>query len=277
VLLEGNPPRAGEVALGPDTADTFGVDVGDEVTIGAGGRFRVSGLALLPTTPHSSFDQGGWMQPSDLARALPDSDRAALAEEIGLEDTPTADEFREIMFVVGSIVASAQPGVDTSQVVRRVERAVGPDVTVEAASGPADQQNLRNTRPLPLLFAAFAFLLAVGALLHITSTVLRRRRRDLAVLRVLGLTRRQTRACLAWQATTLAAIGLIIGVPLGVVLGRVVWRAVADQTPMVYVPPTAALALLLAVPAALLVANLIAALPGERAARLRPAEVLRTE
>jgi ABC-type lipoprotein release transport system permease subunit len=148
---------------------------------------------------------------------------------------------------------------------------------VERSGFPADQQNLRNTRPLPLLFAAFAFALAVGALLHVTSTVLRRRRRDLAVLRVLGLTRGQTRACLAWQATTLAVIGLVIGVPLGVIVGRVAWRAVADETPMVYVPPTAALALLLAVPAALLVANLIAALPGERAARLHPAEVLRTE
>jgi hypothetical protein len=57
----------------------------------------------------------------------------------------------------------------------------------------------------------------------------------------------------------------------------VAWRAIADETPMVYVPPTAALALLLAVPCALLVANAIAALPGERAARLRPAEVLRAE
>ena len=120
-------------------------------------------------------------------------------------------------------------------------------------------------------------MLAVGALLHVSSTVLRRRRRDLAVLRALGFTRRQSRACLGWQATTLAAIGLLVGVPLGVILGRMVWRAVADQTPMIYVPPTAVLALVVAVPAALVVANLLAALPGHRAAHLRPAEVLRTE
>jgi ABC-type lipoprotein release transport system permease subunit len=107
--------------------------------------------------------------------------------------------------------------------------------------------------------------------------VLRRRRHDLAVLRVLGLTRLQTRACLAWQATTLAVVGLLIGVPLGVVIGRLIWRSVAEQTPMVYVPPTSALALLLALPAALLVANLLVAAPAQRAARLRPAEVLRTE
>jgi ABC-type lipoprotein release transport system permease subunit len=46
---------------------------------------------------------------------------------------------------------------------------------------------------------------------------------------------------------------------------------------MVYVAPMALLALVLIAPAALIVANLLAALPGRRAARLRPAEVLRTE
>ena len=72
-------------------------------------------------------------------------------------------------------------------------------------------------------------------------------------------------------------MGLLVGVPLGVIAGRAVWQAVADQTPMVYVPPTATLALILAVPAALVVANMLAALPGHRAARLRPADVLRAE
>ena len=85
------------------------------------------------------------------------------------------------------------------------------------------------------------------------------------------------RACLAWQATTLAVVGLVVGVPLGVALGRVTWRLVADATPMVYVEPLAVVALLVVAPAALVVANLLAAVPGHRAARLRPAEVLRTE
>jgi hypothetical protein len=52
---------------------------------------------------------------------------------------------------------------------------------------------------------------------------------------------------------------------------------VAEGMPMVYVAPLAVLALLLVVPVALLVANLLAAVPGHRAAHLRPAEVLRTE
>ncbi len=123
----------------------------------------------------------------------------------------------------------------------------------------------------------FLLALAVGALAHVTSSVLRRRRGELAVLGALGFTPRQVRACLAWQATFLAVIGVVVGVPLGILAGRTVWRLVTDATPMVYVEPIAALALVLIVPFALVIANVLAAVPGRRAARLRPAEVLRTE
>ena len=75
----------------------------------------------------------------------------------------------------------------------------------------------------------------------------------------------------------LAVVGLIFGVPLGLALGRSVWRAVADYTPLQYAPPMAVWALALIAPAALLLSNLLAALPGHRAARLRIAHILRAE
>ena len=57
----------------------------------------------------------------------------------------------------------------------------------------------------------------------------------------------------------------------------VVWRAVADYTPIEYVSPTALWTLALVGPAALVLANILAAWPGQRAARLRVAHILRTE
>jgi len=105
----------------------------------------------------------------------------------------------------------------------------------------------------------------------------RRRRVDVAVLRALGMTRWQSRGIVVTQASVLALVGLLFGVPLGVALGRTLWRVVADYTPLQYVPPVAVLALLLVVPCALLVANLLAAWPGRQAARLRIGQVLRTE
>ena len=46
---------------------------------------------------------------------------------------------------------------------------------------------------LPLALSAFLAVLAVGAVGHALSIAVRRRRHELAVLRALGLTRRQSR------------------------------------------------------------------------------------
>ena len=91
------------------------------------------------------------------------------------------------------------------------------------------------------------------------------------------MTRRQARVVVATQASVLAVIGLVFGVPLGLVLGRTIWRVVANDTPVAYHPPLAAWTLLLIGPLALLTANLLAAWPGQRAARLSSARILRAE
>ncbi len=136
---------------------------------------------------------------------------------------------------------------------------------------------LREVQVLPVALGVFLLLLALGAVGHALATAVRRRRVDVAVLRALGMTRGQARGVVVTQASLLAAVGLLFGVPLGVALGRTVWRAVADYTPLQYVPPVALLALLLVAPCALLVANLLAAWPGRQAAGLRIGHVLRAE
>jgi ABC-type antimicrobial peptide transport system permease subunit len=91
------------------------------------------------------------------------------------------------------------------------------------------------------------------------------------------MTRWQSRGVVVTQASVLALVGLVFGVPLGVALGRTVWRVVANYTPLFYVPPVASWALLLVGPLTLLVANLLAAWPGYQAARLRVGHLLRAE
>ena len=130
---------------------------------------------------------------------------------------------------------------------------------------------------LPLALSAFLAVLAVGAVGHALSIAVRRRRHELAVLRALGLTRRQSRLVIGTQATLLAVIGLAFGIPLGVALGRTLWGAAAGIFPLAYYPPWALGALLLIGPLALVAANLLAAWPARRAARLRTAQILRTE
>jgi ABC-type antimicrobial peptide transport system permease subunit len=136
---------------------------------------------------------------------------------------------------------------------------------------------VKDVAVLPLALGGFLALLAIGAVGHALATAVRRRRHELAVLRALGITRLQSRLVVVTQASVLAAIGLVFGVPLGVALGRITWRLVAQNTPLAYHPPVALWALVLIGPLALLAANLLAAWPGQRAARLRSAQILRAE
>jgi ABC-type antimicrobial peptide transport system permease subunit len=132
-------------------------------------------------------------------------------------------------------------------------------------------------KTLPRLLAAFLVLLGVGALGHVLATSARRRRHDFAVLRALGLSRTGSRVVLNAQGTVIGLVGLVLGIPAGIVLGRVAWGLVAESVPLEVVQPVAVLATLILVPAALIVANGLALWPGRRVARLRPAEVLRSE
>ena len=259
-LLEGRGPVApDEIALGPATAKALDVAVGERIGVeGDKGQTRaeVVGITLLPQTAHSSFDQGGWMS----ARRL-----TAIAKndiDLGAEE---------------SIGITVTPGTDVEALGARLGKRLGPNARIEQTSLPQDVVNLENVRSLPRILAIFLAFLGIAAVGHVLVTAVRRRRHDLAILRAIGFRPIQAAACIGWQATIVGVIGLVIGVPLGIVAGRLAWRWVADNTPLLYVGPIAIAAVLLIVPATLLIANVLAALPARRAARIRPATVLRTE
>ena len=106
---------------------------------------------------------------------------------------------------------------------------------------------------------------------------MRARRQELAVLRTLGLTRRQVLEAVGVQALCIAVVGLVIGVPLGVAVGRVAWTELAERrgAAVELVTPILQLAGLGA--AVLALALLVGLLPGFRAARAHPATILRSE
>jgi putative ABC transport system permease protein len=110
---------------------------------------------------------------------------------------------------------------------------------------------------------------------HAVVTTIHRRRGELALLKVLGFTQGQVRATVAWQTTVLATVGLLVGIPLGLVVGRIAWQLVADGLGVTAVIRSPATWLLVVVPLALLVVNLIAVLPARAASRTRPAVALR--
>jgi putative ABC transport system permease protein len=148
---------------------------------------------------------------------------------------------------------------------------------VAGGQRPGDIKNYAAVRDTPLLLAAVLALLAVGTLAHVLLTSVRRRRRDLAVLKTLGLVRSQVLRVVAWEATALAAAALLAGLPLGIVAGRWAWVMFAGSAGVSGLADVPVPLVLLAIPATLALATLIAAVPGWDAARVRPASILRTE
>jgi hypothetical protein len=150
-----------------------------------------------------------------------------------------------------------------------------PGVVLPAVA-PPEVRELQGVNGLPLALALLLTLLAIGTVGHTLVTSVRRRRRDLAILKTIGFVGRQVRATVAWQATAIAVTGLVIGVPLGLAAGRWAWTLFANGfaiEPVAIISPL----LLLTVPAVLALANAVAAVPAQTAAHTQPATVLRAE
>ena len=94
---------------------------------------------------------------------------------------------------------------------------------------------------------------------------------------MLGFVPRQVRWTVAWQATTFVSTALLIGLPVGIAIGRVIWTAFAHQLGTLAEPVTPAVQLILTIPAAVVLSNLIAAAPAVMAGRMKPAPALRAE
>jgi len=253
VVTKGRAPTGtAEVAIAPTIAKAAGLDVGDTavVTGPLGSReLTVSGLAFVPAGPHNDYDTGGWVTAAGY---------------------DTLFDGHKFHFVIIDLRDGADFGAFS-------DRMVASGLEIEPPQVPTQVAELREVRSMPIVLAAFLVVLALGAVGHALATAVRRRSHDLAVLRAVGMNRRQSRLIVTTQATILGLVGLAAGIPLGVALGRTVWRYVAERTPVLYLAPGELLVLAVLVPVVLAAVNLLAVTPSRRAARLHIAQVLRAE
>ena len=137
--------------------------------------------------------------------------------------------------------------------------------------------NYRSTGTTPTLLAVGLAAGAMAALGLTLATSVRRRRRDLALLKTLGFTRRQLLTTVEWQATVAATMGIVVGVPLGIVSGRWLWTLFAREIFAVPFPSVPLGQIIIVVVGALVLAILVAIPPGVSAARTRTSLLLRAE
>jgi ABC-type lipoprotein release transport system permease subunit len=256
VVIEGRAPvRIDEIVLGVKTFDALGVELGDTIRVGTVRTrtlpMRIVGRGVVEMGRDIELGQGAAMSFAAYKPIAPSS----------LEGCCHALEVR------------FRPGAGEPAMLSRLQQPF-----VNPARGlPTTVADFGGVDAMPLVLSALVAVIAAGALAHTLVMAIRRRRRDLAILKTLGFDRRQVLATVAWQSTTFAAVGLLVGLPLGVAAGRWAWNLFADELGVVPEPVTPGLLILLVVPGAVLLANLVAAIPAGIAARTRPAVVLRAE
>jgi len=208
-IIRGHPPRSPrEVVFGRDTLTELHRHIGQTVSIAANGRharMRIVGEGLITTasdlTPN--LGSGGGTTIDGVRRLIPDAP-------------------------VYQFLVRYKPGVNHHAALSSLRHQFGRVVLRPYPGGEVG--DLARVDSLPDILAGLLAVFAVGALgLTLTSSV-RRRRRDLAILKTIGFVRRQILATVAWQATTLAVLAVLIGIPAGVALGNWTWRLVADSS-----------------------------------------------
>ena len=147
----------------------------------------------------------------------------------------------------------------------------------DAQAAPLAVQNLEQLGGLPAGVAAIVGSIAVLALANALVVAVRRRRRDLAVLRAMGFTRRQTAVSVVVMALAIVAIGVVVGVPVGMAIGATLWRATASGAFVLSDAYFRWELLLLPVLGAVVIALVAATIPARQAAAQSSAEGLRAE
>jgi hypothetical protein len=283
-------PGKPQVVLGAATLALLHTHIGAWVTIGYGSPStaplylpptpgRVVGTATFPAiagsstfAEHTSMGTGALLAEQDLPAAFL---RATEAPDPTLDGPP-------LVFVrMQANVGPAAGRKDMERIIAVAAKAfahdpnaAGNSVILLPVQRPAEIVNYQSSGGTPEVLAAGLATGAVIALALALVATVRKRRQDLALLKTLGFTKGQLAVTLTWQATVTALVGIIVGVPVGIAAGRQLWIIFARSIDAVP-EPSVPLSIVLVAVGALVLANLVAAIPGRVAASTPAAVVLR--
>jgi FtsX-like permease family len=267
-----SPDATGEIGLGATTMRQVGARLGSTVHVtvqlASGARrtvpFRVVGQMSLPVLGNAVslgngavFTLAGYQD----AACPPGPQRAACRHAV-------AGSFN------GGMLASVVPGPRGQAAINHYFDEYR-SLTALAVT-PTSLINFGEAVNFPLIFGAILAVFGAATLLHLLVVSVSQRRREVGLLKVVGFVNGQVASTVAWQATTLAVAGIVIGVPTGVVVGGSIWRAFANNLGAVPVSVVPVWLIGFLVAGVLVVANLIAVAPALVATRSKPRDLLRT-
>ena len=266
--------RPDQVVLGATTLAQLHKRVGDTVAVSTGARksrpVRIVGTATMPTI-------------GVLGNSHPTMGTGALLS-YKLISPFARNPYSNPLTGPNNILVRVRSGANPTAALHSLQKIAKTTssnanfgVAVVHVQHPAEIVNYRSMGSTPMLLGA---TLAAGAVTALGLTLIasvRRRRHDLALLKAIGFTRRQLSATVAWQATIAVAIGTVIGIPLGIVIGRSLWDVFARTIDVVPQPTISPLTIALIAVSALVLANVVAAIPARQAARTRTAVLLHAE
>jgi putative ABC transport system permease protein len=272
-LRQGRPPgRAGEVVLDAATARAGGWRLGELLGIvGADGalhRFRVVGVTGFAGAPSPASELASFDTPT-----------------VALLETAAAQRLLGRGEGVDEVRVRAAAGVGPEVLRDRIARLLPPAgrleavtaATLAARQADAVQGYLDGLRAALLAFAAVALLVGSFIIWNTFSVLVAGRIREVALLRLLGATRRQVLGSVLAEAIVVGLVAAAAGVAVG--LGAAVGlegllRGLGDTLPpagLVLAPPTVLVGLAVGV----LVTVAAALAPARRASRVAPLEAIR--
>ena len=145
-----------------------------------------------------------------------------------------------------------------------------------------NQQELKENREeqinqlVALVYAllAFAVLISLFGIANTLALSIHERTRELGMLRAIGMSRRQVRTMIRYEAVITALIGALLGMVIGIVFAALIAQPLKDEGFVLSYPIPTLIALLLFAA----VAGVIAAIaPARRASRLNVLEALQYE
>ena len=254
-VIEGAEFRAGTggVLVHVDSASDLGLTIGDSVAAEFPGN-RISELTVAAIFEDSTL-LGNWVV------------------DVSVFDShlPTAPlGWISVRFPVGADHVASRAAIE-------VYTGAYPQVVVENRSEFRDAQEKQLDQLLSIIqvFLGLSLLIAVLGITNTMALSVYERTRELGLLRAIGMTRRQLRRMIRWEAVIIALFGGLLGVAMGVLFGLAVIAALPETfVDIVSIPYTSLFGYLLV---SGLFGMLAAILPARRASKLNVLDAISHE